>query len=769
MSCRAAMGWRGSRRGDTIAGAPSGAMTRPLDPSGGAIVENSDLPPAEPTPGDRLDSWKEIAAFLQRDVRTVQRWEKHAGLPVHRHADARLRSAYAYRSELDAWWRAQEARQAEALAPSAPSEPLPPVRRRGVGRVATLAASVLLIATAVGVGSRVISPTPKPSTGVSPAVDVLVTRIDSEPAEAQLAGSLERAVARGLAITPEIETVAPGRLARTLRLMRRPADTPLTQPLALEVAVRDGRVQLVVAGRLRKLSRHYRLDLEALDPVDSLVKTRTEYRGTADELVEQVESRMATLAPTLSAAAAPESPAAGRMERVTTASLAALRLYTASVHAGNRRQWRAAELLARRAVESDPEFAAAHAWLAWAMRQQGSSVSTSVEAARRALELARDLPERESYFIMATYHALTGNLPDAIAGYEALRELHPTDPIALDMLLSSYSRAGRMKDAVDLSVVRAEANPRDFYANVRAAHALTIWQTDAKRAAAFADRARDLAAHPVHSRPAWTAWIGGLPVFRQWLDGQPSAAVAELQQSYGTLEGRAGRERDVFATNLGFSFLAFGRIQDSTRAFRQAASPMRQLDLAIQALALRRDADARRWLRQIEQHGALRPAVFARAGLTTEAEHGLSALPPSEYIEGIVQVTRGILAARRGHDELAIPALRSGIDLLRVSGELEYFLAAEALAGVWLETGDTERAIAVLQDAAAQRRRTYGLGAWSGAYWLKMQVDLADTLRRLRRMEEASRVEQTIAATLQSADADHPFRRMASSHQRSAR
>ena len=37
-----------------------------------------------PAPDDRLDSWKEIAAFLGRTVRTVQRWEKTQGLPLHR-------------------------------------------------------------------------------------------------------------------------------------------------------------------------------------------------------------------------------------------------------------------------------------------------------------------------------------------------------------------------------------------------------------------------------------------------------------------------------------------------------------------------------------------------------------------------------------------------------------------------------------------------------------------------------------------------------------
>jgi hypothetical protein len=34
---------------------------------------------------ERLDSWKEIAAYLKRDVTTVQRWEKREGMPVHRH------------------------------------------------------------------------------------------------------------------------------------------------------------------------------------------------------------------------------------------------------------------------------------------------------------------------------------------------------------------------------------------------------------------------------------------------------------------------------------------------------------------------------------------------------------------------------------------------------------------------------------------------------------------------------------------------------------
>ncbi len=53
---------------------------------------------------ERLDSWKEIAAFFRREVRTVQLWEKNEGLPVKRHHHIKLGSVHAYRRELESWW-----------------------------------------------------------------------------------------------------------------------------------------------------------------------------------------------------------------------------------------------------------------------------------------------------------------------------------------------------------------------------------------------------------------------------------------------------------------------------------------------------------------------------------------------------------------------------------------------------------------------------------------------------------------------------------------
>lgn len=82
----------------------------------------------KPTPGvprgpndGRLDSWKKIAAYLKRDITTVQRWEKREGMPVHRHLHDKMGSVYAYQSELDAWMRGRS----DQPPPSA-TEPGPP-------------------------------------------------------------------------------------------------------------------------------------------------------------------------------------------------------------------------------------------------------------------------------------------------------------------------------------------------------------------------------------------------------------------------------------------------------------------------------------------------------------------------------------------------------------------------------------------------------------------------------------------------------------------
>ncbi len=55
-----------------------------------------------------LGSWKEIANYLGKGVRTVQRWERYSGLPVHRPSGSSKGVVLAFPSELDKWARRQE-------------------------------------------------------------------------------------------------------------------------------------------------------------------------------------------------------------------------------------------------------------------------------------------------------------------------------------------------------------------------------------------------------------------------------------------------------------------------------------------------------------------------------------------------------------------------------------------------------------------------------------------------------------------------------------
>src|SRR5882762_8226297 len=74
------------------------------------MLENGVPPSPEGSPlsEKKLVSWKEIAAHLGREVRTVQRWETTEGLPVHRHEHQKKSTVYAYASELDEWIRKRQ-------------------------------------------------------------------------------------------------------------------------------------------------------------------------------------------------------------------------------------------------------------------------------------------------------------------------------------------------------------------------------------------------------------------------------------------------------------------------------------------------------------------------------------------------------------------------------------------------------------------------------------------------------------------------------------
>lgn len=143
----------------------------------------------------RLRDWKEIAAFFDRDERTVRRWERQRGLPVHRISGGARNLVYAYPDELEAWLRGSGSEMAPALASTpAPSAPLgTTLLPRGIGmvpRAAFVGLALLIAATFAAlvwrsVGNPAYAPKPEAQTLFLDGVYNLDTR---QPA------ALERAI-----------------------------------------------------------------------------------------------------------------------------------------------------------------------------------------------------------------------------------------------------------------------------------------------------------------------------------------------------------------------------------------------------------------------------------------------------------------------------------------------------------------------------------------------------------------------------------------------
>lgn len=94
----------------------------------------TDAPAGPPAAVDRLDSWKEIATYMRRDVKTVQRWEKREGMPIHRHVHDRMGSVYAFRPELDTWAQQRRLSHESLSAAPEPVAVLPGVATRARAR-----------------------------------------------------------------------------------------------------------------------------------------------------------------------------------------------------------------------------------------------------------------------------------------------------------------------------------------------------------------------------------------------------------------------------------------------------------------------------------------------------------------------------------------------------------------------------------------------------------------------------------------------------------
>ena len=200
--------------------------------------------PGESSAGERLDSWKEIAAYLKREVRTVQRWEKSEDLPVYRHVHDKLGTIYAYKVEIDAWWRNGHER---LEAREQPENTNAPTRRRLWWAVAAGAVAMVALAAGIGLWQGFQN---EPALPFEERDWVLIADFENRTGEAVFGGTLEYALERELSNSQFVNVVPRPRIEDALRLMQRPLDTPINAAVGREIALRDGGIRALLTGRV---------------------------------------------------------------------------------------------------------------------------------------------------------------------------------------------------------------------------------------------------------------------------------------------------------------------------------------------------------------------------------------------------------------------------------------------------------------------------------------------------------------------------------------
>ncbi len=315
---------------------------------------------------------------------------------------------------------------------------------------------------------------------------VVIAAFENLTGEKVLDGSLEYALERELSLSRYVNVAPKQRVGDALKLMRQSPDAVLNEDIARQVAIRDGGIKAVVAGRVEKAGQKYLLTMRVVNPVDgervAVFKkegSRDQLAGGAEAIADEIRRRLGEPRP-----AQPE-----RLEKATTPSLAALRAFSLGMRNVDEAKWDAAAALLEEATREDPGFASAHIYAAHCYVNIGKAemAAPHFEAAYR---FASSVSQRERLFILGSYYSrFHRDDMQALAAYEALTNLYPDDFWAVNNLANMYAEAGRVREANDAFRRALALRPNDLHPPLLAArldleNATDRWRTgDIKGAA----------------------------------------------------------------------------------------------------------------------------------------------------------------------------------------------------------------------------------------------------------------------------------------------
>jgi serine/threonine protein kinase len=254
-------------------------------------------------------------------------------------------------------------------------------------------------------------------------------------------GTLRQALAIQLAESPFLSLIADQRIQKTLRLMGRPADAPITPDVAKEICDRTGSAA-VLEGSIAALGTQYVLGLRAMNcrTGDVLFEAQVQAKRKEDVLnaLNPVAGKFRTrVGESLATIQMHSTP----LEEATTPSLDALKAFTVAKRALSSSGPEAALLFLKRALEIDPKFALAYAYQSRLYGDIGEYV-LSTESAAKAYDLRDRASDRERFFITHTYNRqVMGNLDRARQTCELWTRTYPRDAQA-HSLFSGYTTKG---------------------------------------------------------------------------------------------------------------------------------------------------------------------------------------------------------------------------------------------------------------------------------------------------------------------------------------
>jgi TolB-like protein/Tfp pilus assembly protein PilF len=520
-------------------------------------------------PHDRLESWKAIAGYLRRTERTARRWERHEGLPVHRLSHHDRSSVYAFKSELDAW------RAARSAEPSIDQADRPRSSSRYL-RYA-LIASVVAVIAAIGGYLWWGAPGP-PATGV-PTLAVLPFTIDSADAETEhLGGAIARSLVDQIARAPDLRVRPFASSMRNYREEEEPA----------AIGERMG-VDMIVAGQVEARGDDLTIKVAMVDVTANSQIWGSSFEATYGEL-GRIQERMAQ---TLWAEASrhrnnsdhPLAPfdATGRLSRNSEAVRHFLR-GVGPLGSPRRSPIQHSIDELHKAVELDPDFAAAHSML--------SSIYI-------AYALYGDLPASETYPLAKT-HALRAIALDPRSAY-ARRAL-----AAVTHWYDFDHAAAEQQFLAAIEAAPNEAGTRNWYAE----YLIDMRRFDEALAAARAAEERDPGwLVPQVNRGNVLLYSGhpeqAVPVYRQALEIDPGYGIARHQ--------------------LAHAYVAMGRYSEAIPEFERAnqdigSTPFSMASLAYGLARAGRRAEAEEMLRDFERR---RKAGFYPAFTLAKSHVGL--------------------------------------------------------------------------------------------------------------------------------------------------